>query len=462
MEKFLDLRKKYNTFKYIDYKYTEDMDNIYITYYYEIVGLDSFIHKITIEKRNINKPRNTETYKLEYDNLIFNLGMIEIINYIKITCSENIIVSCGYLDEYQIDWFKKLYYNGLGEFRYINKIDISEKDFFEITCDNIDKKQSIISVKEYKNKGNLIPIGGGKDSIVTVELLKEMQNKYVILNPRGATISTIEIIDNGEYDTIFLNRILDEKIYDLNNQGFLNGHIPFSAMLAFLTYLVAFVAHKEYVVLSNESSANEPNIPNTKINHQYSKSFEFENDFINYTKKYLNYNIKYFSFLRPINELQITKIFSKFKNYHGIFKSCNQGSKTDSWCNNCPKCLFVYIMLNIYLEEKDLVNIFKENLLEKESLLQTFLELIGKSNNKPFECVGTIDEVNFAVKKAIENLDKQGKHDIIKYPYMLKYYKENYEYKIEDEKENILKIYDDKNNLPEDYNNILKGEVLND
>ena len=112
------------------------------------------------------------------------------------------------------------------------------------------------------------------------------------------------------------------------------------------------------MALSNESSANESNVQGEKINHQYSKSFEFENDFRKYYNKYLKRNVEYFSFLRPLNELQIAMAFSKFEKYHTIFKSCNVGSKGAEWkwCCNCPKCLFVYIILSPFLYKQKLIN----------------------------------------------------------------------------------------------------------
>jgi UDP-N-acetyl-alpha-D-muramoyl-L-alanyl-L-glutamate epimerase len=449
MDKFIELRKKYNTFRYIKYEIKDCVDVISIIYEYEIVDLSKFNHVINIEKKTIKNFRSYKDYVDEYESIIFNLGMLEIVNYIKLTCSYNIVVECGNLDEIQKEWFLNIYYNGLGEFRYINNIEIEKQDLFNIICTKYNLSKYNFR-NNYVNDGNLIPVGGGKDSITTIELLKEFDNSYVILNPRGATISTINTIEKGFDNNTNIYRIIDSRLIELN-KDFLNGHIPFSAMLAFLTYFLAFISSKKYVVLSNESSASEPNIPGTNINHQYSKSLEFENDFRDYVKKYLPLDIEYFSFLRPINELQIVKIFSKMKDYHKIFKSCNVGSKKDIWCCNCPKCLFVYIMLNLYLSQKEMIEIFGENLLNKKEMLQTFLELCGKSDNKPFECVGTFDDVNYAVVKYIKNNNEL--------PYLLNYYKENYQLNINNELEYQ---YDSNNNLPKQFEKILKGEIFND
>ena len=44
-----------------------------------------------------------------------------------------------------------------------------------------------------------------------------------------------------------------------------------------------------------------------------------------------------------------------------------------------------------------MIHIFGEDLLDKPALQQYFDELTGIAENKPFECVGTVDEVNRAL-----------------------------------------------------------------
>lgn len=223
-------------------------------------------------------------------------------------------------------------------------------------------------------------------------------------------------------------------------------------MVAFITYFIATALGKKYIVLSNEESANESNIKGENINHQYSKSVEFENDFRYYVKNFICPNgPEYFSFLRPISEIQIAKLFSQMEQYHSIFKSCNVGSKSKpwKWCCNCAKCLFPYIILSPFLEKEKLVSIFGEDLFEKESLLQTFIELCGYAENKPFECVGTYEEVKFAVSKTIQKA--QGK-----LPFLLQYYQDNFEI-IEGD---FLTYYNENNHLPKEFDKILRGKIF--
>ena len=194
-----------------------------------------------------------------------------------------------------------------------------------------------------------------------------------------------------------------------------------------------------------------------KVNHQYSKSYEFEKDFQEYAQEFLSKNIKYYSFLRPLSEYQIAMLFARDKRYHKIFKSCNPGSKQVPWvwCGECAKCLFVFALLSPFLYKEELVDIFQQDLFTKEELLPLFKELLGKGEKKPFDCVGTFEEINYAVTKTIKNLDKD------KLPTLLKYYYDNYY------DEAILKLdlehqYCEENSLDVEENNYLKGIIYND
>lgn len=359
-------------------------------------------------------------------NMVFNIGLIELISYWKSTCSPKIIIKCGYLNEEQINWWKKLYFYGLGELLYTNNIKTNINDLLDIKC--FESNKEIISNENIEDnfEGYIVPIGGGKDSVVTLETLKidRDQDYCLIINPKPVTLKCAEIAGLGYNNIIEIKRSIDQNLIELNKKGFINGHTPFSAMLAFVSYFVAYLLSKKYIALSNENSANESNVVGEKINHQYSKSFEFECDFEDYAEKYLKMPIKYFSFLRPLNELQIAKIFSKHEKYHKVFKSCNVGSKEKEWkwCLNCAKCLFAYIILSPYLYKNKLVSIFGADMFENKDLLEIFIELTGNGENKPFDCVGTYEEVNFAISKTIENIELRNET----LPYLLQYYKNNY------------------------------------
>ena len=339
--------------------------------------------------------------------LAFQIGMTELVSYWKIACPKKVVVKPFVLTENQIKFWKKLYYNGLGEFLYLNSISVSEADLMQIeTMLPIDSfstntafaRNDMDSSISFEEKV-LVPIGGGKDSVVTLECLRhEMPVIPLIVNPRGATLNCVKTAGYKEDEYIVINRTLDPTMLQLNAEGYLNGHTPFSALLAFISVLVAFGSRSKYIALSNENSANESTVPGTNINHQYSKSFEFERDFRNFVAENLNDKVQYFSFLRPLSELQIAKLFAQCEAYHPVFRSCNVGSKTDSWCCHCPKCLFTWIILSPFLSREKLVSIFGKDLMADESLQPIFEELNGTAPVKPFECVGTVEEVRACMK----------------------------------------------------------------
>ena len=442
------LRNNYPEFVYKFYEIKDEEDRFIIKYMFEIPGLTSFEPTIEILKKDF-KFKSINSNKVR--NMVFNLGMIEAISYFKATCSKEFVIECGYLDSFQVNWFKKLYYLGLGEFRFVNNIDIPMEDFVEF----ISKGEKLeINEEEDVLDGIIIPVGGGKDSNVTLDLLKDYKEKTLCfrIGMNDVALGCAEAAGFSRDKIIEIKRTIDKNLIELNSKGFLNGHTPFSAMVAFLSYLVSYLLGYKYIALSNEDSANESNVEGDNINHQYSKTLEFENDFRKYTEKYLKANVEYFSMLRPISEIQIAMLFSELDKFHKTFKSCNVGSKQTPWiwCCNCPKCLFVYTILSPFLYKEKLVDIFGEDLFEKESLKKTFIELCGYGETKPFECVGTYKEIKFAISKTIEKLE--GK----KLPYLLDYYNENFE-KVND---NLLSYYNENNNLPEEFEKILKGKIL--
>lgn len=453
-KQFKQYREMYKEFYYNSYLINQDEEAIHIEYEFEIPGLTKFNPKLKILKKNL-KLKNIETKYVQ--NMVFHIGLIELVSYWKSTCSPRVIIKCGYLNEEQIAWWKKIYFYGLGELFFTNNIETNIEEFMQITCLEKENKLEYEEIQE-QSEGYIIPIGGGKDSVVTLETLKVDRKKdyCLIINPKPVTLECAKIAGFENENIIEVYRTIDKNLIDLNQKGFINGHTPFSAMLAYVSYFIAYLLSKKYIALSNENSANESNVLGKKINHQYSKSFEFECDFEKYANKYLKAPVKYFSFLRPLNELQIAKIFSRQEKYHLVFKSCNVGSKGKEWkwCCNCAKCLFAYTILSPYLYKEKLVEIFGEDMFENKELLKTFLELTGNGETKPFDCVGTFEEVNFAISKTIENLENKKEQ----LPYLLKYYKENYN--LVDTKNDITKRYNEENNLTKEQNEILRKEVF--
>lgn len=453
MNNYKDLRSKYHTIVYQNYTLNENENNISCKYTYTL-GEYTFTPSVSIDKKYITN-KNIDKIFLEY--LFFNYGLVNIINYFKLTCPSEIIVECGYLEKEQTEFFKKLIFNGLSEYFYRNNINLTYQEFTNFKV-NSNKKFNFNITDTFS--GNLILVGGGKDSIVSLELLKEEKdtNKCFLFErniyPKNMpSYNSIYMAEYTDDDILIFDAEIDDLLLKLNKEGFLNGHVPFSSQLAFASYIMAYLNNKQYVVVSNEASANESNVKDSNVNHQYSKSIEFENDFREYTNNYFIKEIEYFSLLRPLLEIQIAKIFAKHPKYYNIFRSCNLSSKHTgtNWCCNCPKCLFIFIILSPYIKQDELTKVFGNNLLDDENLKEDFISLLGYTDNKPFECVGTYDEVKFSCIKTIEILEKEN----IELPKLLRYYKDNYNLS----SINIMDHFNNDNNVPTKYIDIIKKEL---
>ncbi|MEE0882660.1 MAG: UDP-N-acetylmuramoyl-L-alanine--D-glutamate ligase [Bacteroidales bacterium] len=407
-EKFNSFRKQYPLFVYEDFKYSIDEKGLKIEFTF-INGEHIFSPTLLVEKKDFFSFSHLS--KEQLDLLIFNMGMVELISYWKAFCSPRVVIKPYALKKEQIDFYKKLYYNGLGEFFYVNGINVSQEEFLNI--ENYDNNYTIAQSFEVEDR-YIVPIGGGKDSVVTMDLLLSANRDVVpfIINPRGATVDCCSIAGFSQEKTLTCKRVIDAHLLELNAQGCLNGHTPFSAMLAFTTLLISALTKRKYIALSNEDSASESTVKGSEVNHQYSKSLEFENDFRAYVAKFVSEDFYYFSFLRPLSELHIAKLFSKLS-YQSVFKSCNAGSKQNIWCGKCPKCLFAFIILSPFVSKEELIAIFSKNLFEDKDLEEYFLQLCGERQTKPFECVGTVSEVKAALALCLRNRKEDYENDYL-------------------------------------------------
>ncbi|OGH02846.1 MAG: hypothetical protein A2798_00205 [Candidatus Levybacteria bacterium RIFCSPHIGHO2_01_FULL_37_17] len=386
--------------------YTYDLEKGQASFDYSVEGEEShqFVEKIYFPSVEAEIPE--QFLKKIFDNLSLILG----ISYWKLYCPKQIIIQKNSLNREQADFWNKVYTKGLGEFFYKNKIDYRGliKFPYEVNA------ASVISIP--RKTRSLVLLGGGKDSIVTSEKFKEMEKPFDILmiGEHAIPLKIAKII--GKIP-IVIKTELDTKLFELNQrQDTYNGHVPVSAIYAFLGIMAAAFYDYSEVVVSNEKSANFGNVNylGEEINHQWSKSEEFERLFQDYSQKFITPDVEYSSYLRELDEFEITEIFSKYNKYFTVFSSCNRNFKINSddrnkgkrWCGECPKCLFVFILLSAFIPKQELIGIFGKNLFEDEKLLPLLKETIGVSGFKPFECVGTPQEA----KKALEIASKRDEY----------------------------------------------------
>lgn len=393
-----ELRALYPRFSYDCFSWTLDADDLVISYQFSVEPDIVFTPSIRILDARRSRIEQLDTRLV--NRLVFNLGMVEMISYWKATCSPVIQIHAASLDEDQLAWWKKLLIAGLGEFFYVNQIDFRSRDFVRLVNARDDSRDDARAVIEPKtNERTLVLTSGGKDTALTLSLMQAGQEKFgsLMLNPTKAALDLAHLTDSKEL--IIVRRTIAEELLELNRKGFLNGHTPFSSYLAFLSVLVAVLFEYTTVIVSNERSSNEGNAVylDGVINHQYTKTFEFERDFADYSFKYLTKTVNYFSFLRPLYEIQIARMLSQFPETIFKFKSCNKNYKMNSKCGACPKCLAVYIMFFPFLERDTIEQMFESAPFENLQNLEILKGLVGAGEHKPFECVGTFEETLVAL-----------------------------------------------------------------
>lgn len=408
LSKYSSLRKKFPEFVYDSFNLSASDKGIRMDFVFRAGEKYTFTPYIIFHGKQFS---NDFLHDAAARSMAFHIGMVEMISYWKAFCSPQILIRPCMLNNDQQQWWKKLFIHGLGEFFHTNGIPVPGDELLAFRFEPGTQALPPPSHHEADGSKAVIPVGGGKDSAVSIALLKKinLDCHALELNSRPAIQRVIKTGGFSAGQVITIDRHLDPELLKLNRQGFLNGHTPFSALLAFVSVFAARASQIGHIVLSNESSASDPNIPGTKINHQYSKSLEFEQDFRNYLSRFIDDGINYFSLLRPLNELQIGALFARMKQFHKAFRSCNAGSKTDAWCCQCPKCLFTHVILAPFLSEKSLKTIFGMDLFEELSLVPLLDQLSGQAHNKPFECVGTIGEVNAALVYMVKKFERNGK-----------------------------------------------------
>ncbi len=356
----------------------------------------------------------TETYRFnfdfaEYDAAAFDracqaLFFLAGVSYYKTYVPAEIIIKMGELDANMAAFFSKTYQCGLGEFWYLNKLDPRTPVTFPTTT------ELVAPVKTSNhNDGLLVAIGGGKDSLVSIEVLRKQHDVTTWSLDHRAQLAPL--VDAIGLPHAWVERQWDRQLLDLNKRGAMNGHVPISGIFACVGTIVALLTGNRDVVMSNEQSANEPTLhyDDVAINHQYSKSQEFERDFQAYLQHILGDSVRYYSFLRPLSEVRIAEIFSKigFEKYKSTFSSCNRAfvhtSDHMSWCGECPKCAFIFMALTPFVARVELEALWGgKNLLLEPNLVPTYRKLLGIEGDKPLDCIGDIKESREAMKLAFE------------------------------------------------------------
>jgi len=366
-------------YKEYQYNYPE------IKYIYQYQDRE-YVNKIILE--NIGQAEIDLVDENVLDILLNHIGLAFLPYLFNLDWFDQIDVRPIKLEKKDIAFFEDYLFKGLGEFRYKNRI---KKNKTIINSSSSATKNAWLKVE--LNQQAILMNGGGKDSVVAAELLKsiDLPFKWFSLNLSPNRKKMAEL--SGNKDNIAVKWQLEPNI-DRNAKY--QGHKPLSSFLAFLSLLPAVVYKSQYIITANEYSANFGNLEyqGEEINHQYSKSFEFEKKFSDYLRLRLKTNLQYFSVLRPLWEVQIAKIFSSYPKYLSHFISCNKGQKAKEkgfWCKECPKCAFIFLALYPFLTSQQIKTIFGQDLFENPTTVKYIQQLISEGP-KPLECIGTKEE----------------------------------------------------------------------
>ncbi len=312
-------------------------------------------------------------------------------------------------DADQRRFFENLYVDGLGEFGVRNNVAIAGHVNFNVAGASVAKPQAAHAPLARRSA---VLIGGGKDSLVSLEILKAAKEPMALfaVNPKKPIL---DCATASGLPFIRVERHLDEKLFALNEQGALNGHVPITAIVSFIALASSFVHGFDAVILSNERSADQGNLSRDgrMINHQFSKTSGMEVALSDYVARYIDNQLSYFSLLRPLSEAHIASLMARTSLYDGAFTSCNRAfqlrpkEEPKRWCRDCPKCRFTFLMLANHMPRARLESIFGGNLLEDESQLAGYEELMGLSGHKPWECVGELAESGAALLMLAEQPD---------------------------------------------------------
>lgn len=297
----------------------------------------------------------------------------------------------------------QLYTEGLSEFAWVNqRINVLNHPWADRL--DIPPQAPAQATRSGPHQiGPLVLVGGGKDSIVSIELMRQAGVNPVLFSVGRAQpiLDTVRIA--GLPHLVALRR-LDPGLMELNARGALNGHVPVTAVVSCIATVAAVVAGSPGVVLSNERSASVGNLrwEGHEINHQWAKGYDCERALAGAIAREVDPTLDYLSLLRPLSELAIARSFARHPQYHRHFISCNRPysittQRDAAWCLDCPKCRFVYLALAPFLDRQALIEIFGRDLLDDPAQIAGVAALTGAVGAKPFECVGEIEESRAAL-----------------------------------------------------------------
>jgi len=395
----------YTAFSYREYRF--DTSRFLASFSYRLSGphVDDLDFTETIQFTP-GVPERVDLPRLQ--SLLVLLGPVLGLSYFKAAAPARFIIEQPGLTEEAVAYLGEVIEHGMAEFAYRNGFAGPLQP--EIVNDHVEQAWPETHWRVLEGDP-IVPIGGGKDSVVTVELLHR-QRLHPIQFAVNANPTIQRVARASGHGLVTAKRTIDPRLLELNDQGALNGHVPVTAMNSLIALCQSRIVDGGPVVMSNESSASEStlDVDGWSINHQWSKSEQAELGLQRVIGAQAGLSAEhYFSLLRPVSELRIAGMYSTYSRYHQVATSCNRayrmGAGDVGWCGQCDKCRFVYLVLAAFLAPSALRAIFGRDLLNEPEQIPGFEELLGLARHKPFECVGTEAESMVALSFAARRTD---------------------------------------------------------
>lgn len=395
-----------NTFGYRQFRLNSDRKVVYFDYALRHKGQEyEFTETVEFPVALPDRP--------ELQRALRALHLVLGVSYYKIFVPP-VIVHPYAMSEDEAAFWNDVWLNGLGEFLYVNKLPAERLAKF-----TAQEGQTFEGESALETNGALLGIGGGKDSIVAGELLKALNVPVAgFVMATGEQLGqTQAVAETMGVELHAIRRTLDQKLLAIQEQpGAYKGHVPISLAFALVGTVLAVANKSAYVVVANEAGTSLPRgirWEGRDVNHQWSKSFEAEQQIQNFIKTNVSQNITYFSAIRQLTSVGVAKIFAKFPQYFEVFTSDNFVFRIDPskrpngrWSLESPKSLSSYLLLAPWLSDEDLKRTFTTDFLNEHSLKDLFLALTGQEGEPPLDCVGTVGELELSINL----LDEQGRY----------------------------------------------------
>jgi hypothetical protein len=354
--------------------------------------------------------RLDDSTRARVDPLLALLHWVAGVSYYKTAAPPRLSCETGAPGPAAAALLEALYSEGLGEFAYTNRLPSLPRPRFAGA-----RSPAVPAGKEPASEGQpapqrlLVPIGGGKDSIVALEIVRRNGVPAALFSV-GDAAPIARTVAVAQLPHLLVRRTLDPGLAALNEAGALNGHVPVTAIVCCAALLTAALNDFDAVAMANERSASAANIvwQGIEVNHQFSKSLRVER-MLSAALAELGSAPRAFSIVRPASELAIARAFAGMEQYHGAFTSCNASFRQDpalrasSWCRDCPKCRFVFLALAPFSSPSHLREVFGADLLDDERQFEGFALLTASGGHKPFECVGEEQESLAAIRLLSED-----------------------------------------------------------